>query len=98
MAVVDDARELAGVITEWGFVRATAAGTALATPGETIMPREVVTAGPGDSLLEVLRRLEHYELSALPVVGDGRVLGVISSDLLATRSLTRLLQGQTADR
>jgi hypothetical protein len=61
MAVVDDARELAGVITEWGFVRATAAGTALATPGETIMPREGVTAGPGNSLLEGLRRLEYYD-------------------------------------
>jgi predicted transcriptional regulator len=58
----------------------------------------VVTAAPGDSLLEILRRLEQYEYSALPVVDAGRAIGVVSSDLLATRSLTRLLQGQAAER
>jgi glutamate dehydrogenase (NAD(P)+) len=98
MAVVDASERLAGVVTEWDFVRATAAGTPSATPVESVMTRQVVTAAPGDSLLEVLRRLEHHGFSALPVVDGGRVLGVISSDLLATRSLTRLLQGQVAER
>src|SRR3990172_9241808 len=98
MAVVDQSQKLTGVITEWDFVRATAAGTPPHTPIETIMTRQVVTAAPGDSLLEILRRLEHYEYSALPVVDGGRVVGIVSSDLLATRSLTRLLQGQTAER
>jgi hypothetical protein len=47
----------------------------------------------------VLRKLEHHEISAVPVVdhhngsGDG-VLGVISSDILAQRTLYRLLQAQ----
>jgi predicted transcriptional regulator len=62
------------------------------------MTRQVVTAAPSDSLLEILRRLEHNEFSAMPVVDAGRVVGVVSSDLLATRSLTRLLQGQAAER
>jgi len=98
MAVVDRSQSLAGVITEWDFVRATAAGTPPNTPIEAIMTRQVVTAAPGDSLLEILRRLEHHEYSALPVVDGGRVVGIVSSDLLATRSLTRLLQGQVAER
>jgi glutamate dehydrogenase (NAD(P)+) len=98
MAVVDRSQSLAGVITEWDFVRATAAGTPPNTPIEAIMTRQVVTAAPGDSLLEILRRLEHYEYSALPVVDGGRVVGIVSSDLLATRSLTRLLQSQAAER
>jgi glutamate dehydrogenase (NAD(P)+) len=97
LAVVDASEKLAGVITEWDFVRATAAGTPPDTPIETIMTRQVVTAAPGDSLLEILRRLEQYEYSALPVVDGGRVVGVVSADLLATRSLTRLLQSQTAE-
>ncbi len=97
MAVVDESQHLAGVVTEWDFVRATAAGTPSETPVETIMTRQAVTAAPGDSLLEVLRLLEHHGFSALPVVEGGRVVGVISSDLLATRSLTRLLQGQTGN-
>ena len=98
MAVVDESHKLTGVITEWDFVRATAAGTPPHTPIETIMTRQVVTAAPGDSLLEILRRLEHHEYSALPVVDGGRVVGIVSSDLLATRSLTRLLQSQAAER
>jgi len=98
MAVVDKSQKLTGVITEWDFVRATAAGTPPYTPIETIMTRQVVTAAPGDSLLEILRRLEHHEYSALPVVDGGRVVGIVSSDLLATRSLTRLLQSQAAER
>jgi CBS domain-containing protein len=97
MAVVDEAKALVGVVTDWDFVRASAAKTPADTPIESIMTRQVVTAAPGDSLLEVLRRLEHYEFSALPVVDGGRVVGVVSSDLLATRSLTRLLQSQIAE-
>jgi len=84
------------VITDWDFVRATAAGTPFETPVESIMTRQAATAAPGDSLLEVLRRLEHHGFSALPVVEGGRVVGVVSSDLLATRSLTALLQSQTS--
>jgi glutamate dehydrogenase (NAD(P)+) len=98
MAVVDAAEQLAGVVTEWDFVRATAGGTSPESPVEAIMTRPAVTAEPGDSLLEILRRLEHYEYSALPVVDGGRVVGIVSSDLLATRSLTRLLQSQVAER
>ena len=98
MAVTGDSQSLAGVITEWDFVRAAAAKTALDTPIESIMTRQVVTAAPGDTLLEILRRLEQYEFSALPVVEGGRAIGVVSSHLLATRSLTRLLQSQSAER
>jgi glutamate dehydrogenase (NAD(P)+) len=97
MAVVDDDHALAGILTEWDIVRATAGGVAGETSIETIMTRQVVTAAPTDRLLDILRRLELHEFSALPVVDQGKVLGVVSADLLATRSLTRLLQGQIAE-
>ncbi|HSR47669.1 MAG TPA: Glu/Leu/Phe/Val dehydrogenase dimerization domain-containing protein [Anaerolineales bacterium] len=96
MAVVDESHVLAGVITEWDFVRATAAATPPDTPVGEVMTRQVVTAAPADTLLDIVRRLEVHEFSALPVVDSGRVVGIVSSDLLATRSLTRLLQGQQA--
>jgi len=98
MAVLDHDRSLAGVITEWDFVRAAAGRTPPDTPVAQAMTRQVVTAAPTDSLLEILRRLEVHEFSALPVVDGGRVVGLVSSDLLATRSLTRLLQSQAAER
>jgi CBS domain-containing protein len=41
-----------------------------------------------------VRRLESYEISAMPVVDGGQVRGVISGDLLARRTLYRLLQAE----
>ena len=58
------------------------------------MTREVITACPSDGFLKVIRRLEHHEISAMPVVSDDRVLGKISANLLARRSLLGLLQSE----
>jgi glutamate dehydrogenase (NAD(P)+) len=45
----------------------------------------------------MVRKLEHHDISAMPVVEQGAVLGMISADLLARRSLLRLLQSQSDD-
>jgi len=58
------------------------------------MSREVVSVEPGESILDVISKLEHHEISAMPVVQHGCVMGMISADLLARRSLLRLLQTQ----
>jgi glutamate dehydrogenase (NAD(P)+) len=99
LAVVSAGGELCGVMTDWDVTRATATGCGDDVPVSEIMSREVISADPDDSILDVLRKLEHYEISAVPVVdhqnglGD-TVLGVISSDILAQRTLYRLLQAQ----
>lgn len=94
LAVVDEAGKLAGVLSEWDITHATAEGLPNDTPLTQVMTREVVTASSGDSLLNVVRRLEHHGYSALPVVDNGQVNGKISARLLAQRSLLRLLQSQ----
>ena len=97
LAVVSTNGELCGVLTDWDITRATATGCGDDVPVSEIMSRDVISAGPDDSILDVLRKLENYEISAVPVVdqnnglGDG-VMGVISSDILAQRTLYRLLQ------
>jgi glutamate dehydrogenase (NAD(P)+) len=58
------------------------------------MTREVIAADPMDGILDVIRKLEYHEISAMPVVDGKSVLGMVSSDLLARRSLLRLLQSQ----
>ena len=83
-----------GVVTEWDITRATAQGSPDDLPLELIMTRQVISAAPTDGLLDVVRTLEHYEISAMPVVDGKSVLGMVSSDLLARRSLLRLLQSQ----
>jgi predicted transcriptional regulator len=42
----------------------------------------------------MIRKLEHHEISAMPVVEKGSVLGMVSADLIARRSLIRLVQAQ----
>lgn len=97
LAVVDDHQTLAGVVTEWDIVRATAEKASRLTPLEAIMTRQVISAAPADSLLDILRKLELNGISAMPVVESGRVAGMVSSDVLARRSLVRLLQSQTTE-
>jgi CBS domain-containing protein len=94
LAVVSEAGDLSGVVTEWDITRASATACAEDMPLPEIMTREVITAKPTDNILDVVRQLEHYEISAMPVVDSEGVLGVISSDILARRTLYRLLQTQ----
>ncbi|MEJ2710922.1 MAG: CBS domain-containing protein, partial [Anaerolineales bacterium] len=94
LAVLAEDGALAGVLTEWDIARATAQGALVDQPIENFMTREVITVQPTDTILETIRKLEHYEISAMPVVDRGCVEGMVSSDLLARRSLLRLLQSQ----
>jgi CBS domain-containing protein len=86
--------ELVGVITEWDITRATSMGSPDNQPLERIMTRKVISARPDDTILEMIRKLEYHEISAMPVVDRGIVAGMITADLLAKRSLLRLLQSQ----
>lgn len=92
LAVVALGGDLAGVVTEWDITRATAQGSPDDLPVGLVMTRAVVAAHPDDSIIEVVRKLEHHEISAMPVVDGPAVLGMVSADLLARRSLLRLLQ------
>ena len=92
LAVVAPSGDLVGVVTEWDVTRATAQGSPDGLAVERMMTQAVVAAHPDDSLVDVIRKLEHHEISAMPVVDGRTVLGMVSSDLLARRSLLRLLQ------
>ena len=94
LAVVTPVGELEGVVTDWDITRATARRKAGDEPVDAIMSREVISAEPGDTILEMIRKLEHHEFSAMPVVDRGSVVGMVSADLIARRSLIRLLQSQ----
>ncbi|MCJ7537607.1 MAG: CBS domain-containing protein [Anaerolineales bacterium] len=94
LVVVNDQSELAGVVTDWDITRATAIGSPDNLPLEKVMTRDVISVDPQDGILDVIRKLEHHEISAMPVVSGKSVLGMVSSDLLARRSLLRLLQSQ----
>ena len=95
LAVTTIRGRLVGVITEWDITRATAEGSPEDRVLEEIMTHKVISASPSDSILEMVRKLEYHDISAMPVVDKGKVQGMVSADLLARRSLFRLLQSQT---
>lgn len=94
LAVLSAQGELAGVVTEWDITRSMGQGSSGEQPLAQIMSPNVITARPGDSILDLIRLLEVHEISAMPVVDQGNVLGMVNADLLARRSLLRLLQSQ----
>ena len=93
VGVLDSDEKLAGVVTTWDVTRATAEGVCEESV-ESIMTREVVAASPDFSILEIVRELEHHRISAMPVVAEGVVLGMVTSDLLAQRYLLQLLRAR----
>ena len=87
-------QKLVGVLTDWDITKAIAEGIS-ATNLENIMTKDVITASPDLSLLEIVRELEQYKISAMPVVKDEIVLGKISSDIITQHFILNLLQEQT---
>ncbi len=94
LAVTSACGELTGVVTDWDITQASAIACGDDVLISEIMSCDVISACPNDSILDVLRKLEHHEISAMPVVSEEGVMGVISSDILAQRTLYRLLQAQ----
>jgi glutamate dehydrogenase (NAD(P)+) len=93
IAVLGDDEKLAGVLTTWDIARAVAEGTCEGSL-KAIMTTRVVSAGPSARIPDIVRELEQNRISAMPVVEEGRVLGMVSSDLLAQRYLPQLLRAQ----
>ena len=94
LAVLSMDGKLAGVLTTWDITQAMAAG-AYEENVEKIMTPAVISAAPTCGILDVVTDLEQNQISAMPVVEDGAVLGMVNSDLLAQRYLLRLLRSHT---
>jgi glutamate dehydrogenase/leucine dehydrogenase/CBS domain-containing protein len=91
LAVINVRQELVGVVTSFDITQACAVGISLQTPLKEIMTKDVITASLEDSILELVRKLEYHEISTMPVVENNVVVGLISTDVLARRSLYPLL-------
>ena len=94
LAIVSAAGALVGVVTDWDIAKASATACAADVPVAEIMSREVITARPDDNVIDVVRKLETHEISAMPVVDGDAVVGLVSNDILAHKTLYRLLQAQ----
>jgi Zn-dependent protease/CBS domain-containing protein len=80
--VVDDADRLVGVLTREDLTTALARYGASAPVGE-VMQRRFVVANPRDMLSTAFIKLQDCGCHSLPVVEDGRVMGILTADRLA---------------
>lgn len=60
-----------------------------------VMTRQIITCSPDAGILDMLRLLELHKISAMPVVENGQARGMVSADVLAKKSLAKLLQTQS---
>ncbi len=91
--VLGDDDKLVGVITAWDLTQAIARASSLSdTRVDHLMIRKSVAATPHQTVLQVFSLLEEHRISAVPVVEDSHVLGMINSDLLAHWYLPHLLK------
>tara|TARA_B100000614_G_scaffold231910_1_gene226223 strand:- start:459 stop:2327 length:1869 start_codon:yes stop_codon:yes gene_type:complete len=92
VTVVSEKGKLIGIVTNWDITRATALKLPMDAPLTKIMTADVVYTGPETTILDCIRMLEHHEISAMPIVEENQVVGIVSGDILARRTLFRLLQ------
>jgi glutamate dehydrogenase (NAD(P)+) len=90
--VVSEKGKLIGIVTNWDITRAMASHQPMDAPLTRVMTTDVIFTGPDTPILDCVRMLEHHEISAMPIVENDRVVGIISGDILAKQTLFRLLQ------
>ena len=83
--------KLVGVVTDWDVTAAVASNRFDAIL-EGIMTKDVITASPDFSIVDIVRELEQYQISAMPVVEKGKVLGMVNTDLIAQSYILEYLQ------
>lgn len=77
-----------GIVSERDIVRAIAAdgAAALDRPASDLMTRQLVTATPADTVAHVMAVMTERRIRHVPIVEDGRMVGVISiGDVVKTR-------------
>ena len=78
VVVVDQGR-VVGVVTERDLLRCTAKGVPPdKAAAESAMTKPVITAGPEDEIPEAIRLLVLHNIKKLPVLDDGRLVGIVT--------------------
>ena len=90
--IVSEKGKLIGIVTNWDITRAAASKLSMDSPLAKIMTADVITNDPDATIIDCIRKLENHEISAMPIIDNNKVIGVISGDILAKKTLYRLLQ------
>src|SRR4029434_9070398 len=79
LVVLDDARQLIGILSERDIIRAAPMNEAIFSQlVSEVMTREIITAVPQDDLMSVANTMTEMRIRHLPVVDQGRLVGIVS--------------------
>ncbi len=80
IVVVDNAGEIAGILSERDIVRHLANGhaEALESPISRIMTQDVLTCSPADTTEDLMAQMTRSRIRHLPVKEDGKLAGIVS--------------------
>ena len=88
MVIVDEAEAIVGILSERDIVRVVAerGGAGLNEPISICMTKDVVFAAPNELVQSLLERMTDRRVRHLPVVKDGRLVGIVSiGDLVKSK-------------
>jgi CBS domain-containing protein len=88
MVIVDAAGKVVGILSERDIVRVVAekGAAGLTQPISGCMSSKVIFAGPGETVATLLERMTDRRIRHLPVIKDGRLMGIISiGDLVKSK-------------
>ncbi len=81
LPVLSSDQKLVGIVTSWDIAKAVASDFLWL---DEIMSREVITATPDEPIESATRKMEDYQISALPVIdSEGHVIGLLTSDAIS---------------
>lgn len=84
-----DGDDIVGIVTERDVMKAVARGDDMdTTPVSAIMTRDVLTVDPATAVADAARHMSTRWIRHLPVVADGRLVGMVSQ-----RDLCKVLAG-----
>lgn len=89
MVVIDAGGQVVGIFSERDLVRlvAKAGPEALGQPVEACMSREVIFAVPTETVDSLMARMTDRRVRHLPVLDDGRLVGIVSIGDLVKRKI-----------
>lgn len=90
--VVSEKGKLIGIVSTWDITKATASKLPFDEPLTKIMTADVITGTPDASIIDCVRLLENNSISSIPIVEEDEVVGVVSGETLAGKTLFKLLQ------
>ena len=89
MVVLDQAHDVAGIVSERDIVRVVAelGAEGLSQPISACMTKDVVFAVPNETVDELMGRMTDRRIRHLPVLRDGKLVGIVSIGDLVKRKI-----------